>query len=90
MAWVGGIILGLGLIATCAHYLPDYGRCLKGHEEPRHQESWTEMRQMDCGQDCHYVIPIYHPSEDYKVWVCDQYEFPDGDGKEQRRLRKER
>lgn len=86
--WVVGVFLALCvLVPSCAwliDHLPDYGRCLAGHSEPRHSDAWTEFRYMDCGKNCTTMYPIFHPAEDWTVFVCDRYEFPEGDGREQR------
>jgi len=94
--WVVAVLVGGGLMGTCIYYMPDYGQCLKGHSEPRHRDAYVEIqvhttcygpRETQCMTS---TYPIFHPAEDWTVWVCETWEFPDGDGREQRRLRKER
>lgn len=85
---VFGSLVALWLLVIGGWWLidhfPDYGRCLAGHSEPRHSDAWMEMRPYSCGKNCTSAIPIWHPAEDWTIYVCDRYEFPEGDGKAQR------
>lgn len=94
--WVLGGIALVFLMGVGIYYLPDYGACLKGHSEPRHRDAWVEVqvhttcygvRETNCVTS---TYPIFHPAQDWSEWVCEVWEFPEGDGREQRRLRKER
>lgn len=74
---LGAIVLSIWGVVAWGF---DYGQCLKSHQEPRHSDAWVEMRHTYCGKDCEIIVPVYHPSEDWIVTVCDLYEYPDGCG----------
>lgn len=82
-----GAVIVLG-IALLVRFLPDYGRCLEGHNEQRWEPEWVEMRQMYTDGKTTIHIPVYHPGHYYTVYVCNAYEFPEGDGKEQRKAKR--